>query len=223
MAAITAIAALASAAAGLISSQYANQASREQMEKYRNMLGAQRNQTEEKIQRLENEDALQTRQGSALANEARETIAEQNAAAAGRDAVSGGTGVNAARTKVANTDILRKTYRDIIMNHEASVGARLANLEGVKANYDNLIAHGNLQQANANAQSGSQAIKGAAQILQAGAMAFGGETSNNGTDEGVVKDNQSIEQTTAQQKNTNDLSEEDKLYEKIYGPNGHLR
>jgi len=109
------------------------------------------------------------------------------------------------------------------MNHEASVGARLANLEGVKANYDNLIAQGNLQQANANAQSGSQAIKGAAQILQAGAMAFGGETSNNGTDEGVVKDNQSIEQTTAQQKNTNDLSEEDKLYEKIYGPNGHLR
>lgn len=175
------------AVAGIIGQQYANKASREQMEKYRNMLNAEHNKTEEKIQRLENEDALQTKQGSALANEARETLTEQNTAAAGRDAVMGGTGVNAARTKAANTETLRKLYRDIVVNHEATVGARIANLEGIKSNYSNLIAQNTMQQAMANAQAGADAIKGAGQVLQAGAMMYGAQPSksHNGTGEGV--------------------------------------
>ena len=170
-----------SAVAGLIGQQYANTRSREQMEKYRNQLTAERNKADEKIQRLEHEDALQTKQGSALANEARETLAEQNAAAAGRDAVMGGTGISAARTKAANSDILRKKYRDIIANHEATVGARLANLEGIRSNYNNLLAQNTMQQSINNAQAGADAIKGVGQILQAGAMMYGGKPSNNGT------------------------------------------
>lgn len=174
------------AVAGIIGQQYANKASREQMEKYRNMLNAEHNKTEEKIQRLENEDALQTKQGSALANEARETLTEQNTAAAGRDAVMGGTGVNAARTKAANTETLRKLYRDIVVNHEATVGARIANLEGIKSNYSNLMAQNTMQQAMANAQAGADAIKGAGQILQAGAMMYGAQT-HNGTKDDEIK------------------------------------
>ena len=174
-----------SAVAGLIGQQYANTRSREQMEKYRNQLTAERNKADEKIQRLENEDALQTKQGSALASDARETLAEQNTAAAGRDAVMGGTGVNAARTKAANSDILRKTYRDIITNHEATVGARIANLEGIRSNYSNLLAQNTMQQSINNAQAGADAIKGVGQILQAGAMMYGGETSHNGTDQKI--------------------------------------
>ena len=185
MAIATAIISALASIGGLVSQQYANSKSREQMEKYRNMLSAERNMADEKIQRLENEDALQTKQGSALANEARETLTEQNEAAAGRDAVMGGTGVNAARTKAANTDTLRKVYRDIITRHEATTGARLANLEGIRANYNNLIAQGNAQQAIANAQAGADAFKGAMGALQAGAMAYGAEPtdkkSHNGT------------------------------------------
>lgn len=212
---ITAVISGLSAVAGIIGQQYANKASREQMEKYRNMLNAERNKTEEKIQRLENEDALQTKQGSALANEARETLTEQNAAAAGRDAVMGGTGVNAARTKAANTETLRKLYRDIVVNHEATVGARIANLEGIKSNYSNLMAQNTMQQAMANAQAGADAIKGAGQILQAGAMMYGGGKGNNGTKQGVVKDNnanadQMVNLTDAQKK-------ADDYYDYFYG------
>lgn len=176
------------AAAGIIGQQYANRASREQMEKYRQQLQAERNKAEEKIQRLENEDALQTKQGSALANEARETLTEQNTAAAGRDAVMGGTGVNAAKAKAANTDMLRRVYRDIVANHEASAGARIANLEGIRSNYSGLIAQNTMAQAQANAQAGADAIKGVGQILQAGAMMYGAKPTNNGTKSGVFAD-----------------------------------
>lgn len=182
---IAAISALASLASGAIS-MYANKKAQANMEDYRNMLNAERNKTEEKIQRLENEDALQTKQGSALANEARETLIEQNTAAAGRDAVMGGTGVNTAKVKAANADILRKTYRDIIARHEATTGARISNLEGIRANYDGLIAQGKMQQANANTQAAAAAAKGIVGAVQAGAMAYAAEpTSHNGTDENI--------------------------------------
>lgn len=181
MAIATAIISALSAAGGLMAQQYANSASREQMDKYRNQLVAERDRNDEKIQQLENEDALQTKQGSALATEAREALTEQNEAAAGRDAVAGGTGINAARAKAANTEILGKTFRDIVVNHEASRGARLANLEGIRANYNNLIAQGNRDQAMANAQAGADAFKGAMGALAAGAAAFGAEPTNNGT------------------------------------------
>lgn len=182
---IAAVSALASLASGAIS-MYANRKAQANMEDYRNYLVARKAENDQKIQKLENEDALETKQGRALATEARETLQEQNTAAAGRDAVMGGTGVNTAKVKAANADILRKTYRDIMARHEATTGARISNLEGIRANYDNLIAQGKMQQANANTQAAAAAAKGIVGAVQAGAMAYAAEpTSHNGTDENI--------------------------------------
>lgn len=196
---LTALISGASALASGGISLFGNRKAQQNMENYRNYLNARKAETDTNIQRLENEDALQTKQGRALANEARETVAEQNTAAAGRDAVMGGSGINTAKAKAANTETLRKVYRDIITNHEATTGARLANLEGIKANYDNLIAQGKVQQANANIAASTAAAKGLIGAVQAGAMAYGAKStgsdnaqaagSNNGTQIGVVQSN----------------------------------
>lgn len=195
LAAITAISALASTAL----SAFANRRAQENMKQYNAQLKAGRAETEQKIQRLENEDALQTKQGSALANEAREALQEQNEAAAGRDAVMGGSGLNAAKTKAANSEILRRTYSDIVRNHEATTGARIANLEGMKSNYDNLIAQGSMQQANANIQSASSAAKGIIGAVSAGAAMYGAQNggtqqTDNGTQQFIKDGNAFLEQ-----------------------------
>lgn len=181
-------AALAAAAINGLISWSANNKSAESMQRYRNMLAADRSRAAEKESYLENVDPLHTKSGSALSTDMSEKLTEQNDAAAGRNAVAGGGGFNAAATKDATSKLMGEYNRSLIKQHEMNIVPQLnyyrsqydnANKAMEKAEYDASVA---------NINAASSAAQGMVNALAVGGMGDGAAdgTNGNGTKTGVV-------------------------------------
>lgn len=165
-----AIASLAAAAINGGISLYANQQSQNAMNEYRNSLAADRAKASQKEEYLENVDPLHTKSGSALSTDMAEKLREQSEAAAGRTAVMGGSGHNAAATKDVNSRLMAEYQRSLIRQHEMSIVPQLnyyrsrydaANSALEKADYDQSVA---------NINAASQAAQGMVNAVAAGAQ-----------------------------------------------------
>ena len=183
----SAIAALAAAAINGGISAYANGQSQQAMERYRSALAADRARAEQKEDYLENVDPLHTKSGSALSTDMAEKLQEQNEAAAGRNAVMGGSGHNAAATKDITSQLMGAYQRSLIRQHEMNIVPQLnyyrsqydrANQGLEKAEYDKSVA---------NIQAASQAAQGMVNGLAAAGGQMGTDTSTNPTDEAWKK------------------------------------
>lgn len=184
-----AIATLAAAAINGGISLYANQQSQQAMERYRNALAADKARAAQKEDYLENVDPLHTKSGSALSTDMAEKLQEQNEAAAGRNAVMGGSGHNAAATKDITSQLMGQYQRSLIRAHEMNIVPQLqyyrsqydrANSALEKADYDKSIA---------NINAASQAAQGMINGVAAMGSQMGTDATNgtNGTDEAWKK------------------------------------
>lgn len=171
-----AIASLAAAAINGGISAYANGQSQKAMERYRNSLAADRARAAQKEDYLENVDPLHTKSGSALQTDMANQLRDQNEAAAGRNAVMGGNGHNAAATKDITSQLMAAYNRSLIRSHEMNIVPQLnyyrsqydrANQGLEKAEYDKSVA---------NIQAASQAAQG----MVNGLAAAGGQMSDAG-------------------------------------------
>lgn len=155
-----AIASLAAAAINGGISAYANGQSQQAMARYRNALAADKARAEQKEDYLENVDPLHTKSGSALQTDMANQLREQNEAAAGRNAVMGGSGHNTAATKDITSQLMSAYQRSLIRQHEMNIVPQLQYYRGQydranqgleKAQYDKSVA---------NIQAASQAAQG---------------------------------------------------------------
>ena len=176
-----AIATLAAAAINGGISLYANGQSQQAMERYRNALAADRARASQKEDYLENVDPLHTKSGSALSTDMAEKLQEQNEAAAGRNAVMGGNGHNAAATKDVTSQLMGAYQRSLIRSHEMNIVPQLnyyrsqydrANQGLEKAEYDKSVA---------NIQAASQAAQNAANAANGNGTKVGDVTNNGKT------------------------------------------
>jgi len=145
----SAIAALAAAAANAGLSWYANDKSAQSMQNYRSALGADRSRAAQKEAYWESVDPLHTKTGSALSTDMANKLKDVNEAAAGRNAVMGGSGHNTAATKDVTSQLMSAYQRSLIRDHELTAGRQLqyyrgqydrANQALEKAEYDRSIA-----------------------------------------------------------------------------------
>ena len=165
------LAALAAAAINGGLSWYANTQSQKAMERYRNALQADKNRAVQKENYLESIDPLATKSGQALSTDMGQKLKDQNAAAAGRNAVMGGGGFNAAATKDVTSQLMGAYQRSLIQQHQMNVVPQLqyyrtrydrANAALEKAEYDKSVANINAASkaaqgmVNAVAAAGSQ-------------------------------------------------------------------
>ena len=184
-----AIASLAAAAINGGISAYANGQSQKAMERYRNSLAADRARAAQKEDYLENVDPLHTKSGSALQTDMANQLREQNEAAAGRNAVMGGSGHNTAATKDVTSQLMGQYQRSLIRQHEMNI---VPQLQYYRSQYDR--ANQGLQKAEydksvANIQAASQAAQGMVNAVAAAGSQMGTDTTNgtNGTDEAWKK------------------------------------
>ena len=177
--------ALAAAAANGLMSWYANRESQRAMTRYRNALAADRSRAAQRENYLENVDPLQTKSGQALSTDMAEKLREQSAAAAGRNAVMGGSGHDTAATKDVNSQLMSQYQRSLIRQHEMNTIPQLqyyrgqydrANQALEKAEYDKSVANIN---AAAGGNAGVSATDEAANAANA--------ASGNGTTVGNIK------------------------------------
>lgn len=183
----SAIAGLAAAAINGGISAYANRQSQEAMTRYRNALQADRERALQREAYLENVDPLHTKSGSALSTDMAEKLNEVNTAAAGRNAVMGGNGYNAAATKDVTSRLMSEYQRSLIRQHEMNIIPQLnyyrsqydrANAGLEKAEYDKSIA---------NINAASQAAQGMINAVGAMGAQMGTPTAEgNGTNAGTV-------------------------------------
>ena len=182
-----AIASLAAAAINGGISLYANQQSQNAMDEYRNSLAADKAKAQQKEDYLENVDPLHTRSGSALSTDMAEKLREQNEAAAGRNAVMGASGHNAAATKDVTSRLMGEYQRSLIRQHESNIVPQLnyyrsrydaANSALEKASYDKSVA---------NINAASQAAQGMVNAVASGAQTTGTPSApGNGTPTGPL-------------------------------------
>lgn len=199
MAALTA-AAIASLAAAAINggiSMYANGQSQQAMARYRNALSADRARAEQEEEYLKNVDPLHTKSGSALSTDMAEKLKDVNEAAAGRNAVMGGSGHNTAATKDVTSRLMGEYQRSLIRQHEMNIVPQLnyyrsqydrANAGLEKAEYDKSVA---------NIQAASQAAQGMINGVAAMGSQMGTPTADgNGTKVGeITKDANGVDLT----------------------------
>lgn len=188
MAVLTA-AAIASLAAAAINggiSLYANRQSQQAMNKYRNALAADRSQAVQKENYLENVDPLHTKTGSTLSTDMANKLKDVNEAAAGRNAVMGGSGHNTAATKDITSQLMSQYQNSLIRAHEMNVVPQLnyyrsrydrANQGLEKAEYDKSVA--NINAASTAAQGMINGIAAAGQVM-AGSPSDNTANPNNG-------------------------------------------
>ena len=192
----SAIAGLAAAAINGGISAYANRESQEAMTRYRNALAADRSRAVQKENYLENVDPLHTKSGQALSTDMAEQLREQNEAAAGRNAVMGGGGHNAAATKDVTSRLMGEYQRSLIRQHEMNVLPQLqyyrsqydrANAALEKAEYDKSVA---------NINAASQAAQGMVNAVAAGGQTLAPSADGNGTQVGkITKDSSGVDET----------------------------
>ena len=195
-----AIASLAAAAINGGISMYANSQSAQAMERYRNALQADKERAAQKENYLENVDPLHTKTGAALSTDMSEKLREQNEAAAGRNAVMGGNGHDAAATKDVTSQLMSQYQRSLIRSHEMNIVPQLnyyrsqydrANQGLEKAQYDKSIANINAASqaaqgmVNGLAAAGSQFVGGAGTASDA-SNNVQNATNGNGTQTGNI-------------------------------------
>ena len=155
-----AIATLAAAAINGGISLYANHQSQQAMERYRNALAADRSRAAQNEDYLRNVDPLHTKSGSALSTDMENKLRDVNEAAAGRNAVMGGSGHNTAATKDVTSQLMSQYQNSLIRAHEMNIVPQLnyyrsqydkANAGLEKAEYDKSVA---------NINAASQAAQG---------------------------------------------------------------
>ena len=183
----SAIAGLAAAAINGGISAYANRQSQEAMARYRNALQADRERAAQREAYIENVDPLHTKSGSALSTDMAEKLNDVNTAAAGRNAVMGGGGHNAAATKDVTSRMMSEYQRGLIRQHEMNVVPQLqyyrgqydrANAGLEKAEYDKSVA---------NINAASQAAQGMVNAVGAmGSQTGTPSAEGNGTKAGTV-------------------------------------
>ena len=194
-----AIATLAAAAINGGISLYANQQSQQAMERYRNSLAADRARAQQKEDYLENVDPLHTKSGSALSTDMADKLREQNEAAAGRNAVMGGNGHNAAATKDITSQLMAAYNRSLIRSHEMNIVPQLNYYRSQYDKANGLLEKSQYDKSVANIQAASQAAQGmvnavAAMGSQAGSQSPADAAQNaanvangNGTKVGTIK------------------------------------
>lgn len=155
-----AIATLAAAAINGGISLYANQQSQQAMERYRNSLAADRARAQQKEDYLENVDPLHTKSGSALSTDMADKLREQNEAAAGRNAVMGGNGHNAATTKDITSQLMAAYNRSLIRSHEMNIVPQLNYYRSQYDKANGLLEKSQYDKSVANIQAASQAAQG---------------------------------------------------------------
>jgi hypothetical protein len=160
------------------------------MARYRNALSADRARAAQKEDYLENVDPLHTKSGSALQTDMANQLRDQNEAAAGRNAVMGGSGHNTAATKDITSQLMGQYQRSLIRAHEMNIVPQLnyyrsqydrANAGLEKAEYDKSVA---------NINAASQAAQGMVNAVAAAGSQTGTDATNgtngNGTKAGAI-------------------------------------
>lgn len=161
--------ALAAAAANGLMSWYANRESQRAMTRYRNALAADRSRAAQRENYLENVDPLQTKSGQALSTDMAEKLREQSAAAAGRNAVMGGSGHDTAATKDANAQLMSAYQRSLIRQHEMNVVPQLNYYRSQYDRANQALEKAEVDRATANINAASQAAQGMVNAVAAGA------------------------------------------------------
>lgn len=174
--------ALAAAAANGLMSLYANNQSQQAMTRYRSALAADRSRAAQKENYLENVDPLQTKSGHALATDMAEKLRDVNNAAAGRNAVMGGSGHNTAATKDVTSQLMSQYQRSLIRQHEMNVVPQLQYYRGQYARANQAMEKAEYDKSVANINAASQAAQGMINAVAAG----GGQYEGNGTSSGKV-------------------------------------
>ena len=160
-------------------SAYANKKSQDSMNQYRNQLASEKNSTDAKIATLENTDPLQTRTGRALSTDMQQKLSDINEAAAGRNAVVGGSGVNTAATKDTTNQLMAAYNRSLLQNWEGNIGSRINALEGQRSALVQQQGQAQLQDAQARINAASTAAQGALNMVSAGAQIADGASTMN--------------------------------------------
>lgn len=182
-----AIATLAAAAINGGISLYANQQSQQAMERYRNALAADKARAAQKEDYLENVDPLHTKSGSALSTDMAEKLQEQNEAAAGRNAVMGGSGHNAAATKDITSQLMGAYQRSLIRQHEMNIVPQLNYYRSQYADANKRLQQSEYDKSVANINAASQAAQGMVNAVAAGAQTMGTPSADgNGTHVGKI-------------------------------------
>jgi hypothetical protein len=182
-----AIASLAAAAINGGISAYANGQSQKAMERYRNSLDADRARAAQKEDYLENVDPLHTKSGSALQTDMANQLREQNEAAAGRNAVMGGNGHNAAATKDITSQLMGAYQRSLIRSHEMNIVPQLNYYRSQYDKANGLLEKSQYDKSVANIQAASQAAQGMVNAVAAGAQTMGTPSADgNGTQVGKI-------------------------------------
>lgn len=161
--------ALAAAAANGLMSWYANRQSQEAMARYRSALSADRAMAAQKENYLENVDPLQTKSGQALSTDMGEKLREQGEAAAGRNAVMGGSGHSTAATKDVNSQLMSQYQRSLIRQQEMNTIPLLQYYRGQYARANQALEKAEVDRAQANINAASQAAQGMINAVAAGA------------------------------------------------------
>lgn len=170
--------ALAAAAANGLMSWYANRESQRAMTRYRNALAADRSRAAQRENYLENVDPLQTKSGQALSTDMAEKLREQSAAAAGRNAVMGGSGHDTAATKDVNSQLMSQYQRSLIRQHEMNTIPQLQYYRGQYDRANQALEKAEYDKSVANINAASQAAQG-----MINAVAAGGNAGVSATDE----------------------------------------
>ncbi len=193
-----AIASLAAAAINGGISLYANHQSQQAMERYRSALAADRSRAAQNEDYLRNVDPLHTKSGSALSTDMGNKLHDVNEAAAGRNAVMGGSGHNAAATKDVTSQLMGEYQRSLIRQHEMNIVPQLNYYRSQYDKANGLMEKAEYDKSVANINAASQAAQGmvnavAAMGTQAGTPSATDAANNaanaangNGTQSGVV-------------------------------------
>lgn len=135
---------------GIKATQAADEAAQETAE--------QRKKNQEWYNRRYNEDATQRADAQRLLTHTEETIRQRNKAAAGSQAVMGGTSASVAADKAANS----KAVSDVAANIAANADARKDAIEATYMQNDNALSQQQAQIARDRAANIASAVQGAA-------------------------------------------------------------
>lgn len=154
-------------------------------DRYIGQVSTDKSDAKAKAEYYSNVNPLETKQGSILATDARDSMRRVNEAAAGRGAVQGvgESGIEAAQAKGKTGQILANTYRSIISQNDAINNRRAMQYEGMVNAYNSRLGAATMNEANANADAASSALSGmgAALNMYAQGLGMGRKGDGNGT------------------------------------------
>lgn len=158
---------LIGSAIGAVGSIFGGMAASKAMKDARNRIKQQQSENADWFDRRYNEDETQRADAQAILTQTEQRIKQRNRAAAGTQAVMGGTDESTAATKAANSAATANATAQIAASGEARKDAVEQQYQQRDAALDNQLVNMDVNKANAIAQA-TQGVAGAA-----GGMEFG--------------------------------------------------